>query len=134
MVANPGKFQIMFLDNSKITFMIESKRVKIRYGVKPLSTTIVHKLSFTSHIENMCSTASNRLRALARIRKFLSFKQAKRLPEAYIISFFTYCPLIRMFCSKTENSLINKIRKRSLHVIYETEDANFEDLLTKNSS
>ena len=32
MVANPGKFQIMFLgsniDNSKITFMIENKRVK----------------------------------------------------------------------------------------------------------
>ena len=34
MVANPGKFQIMCLglniDKSKITFMIESKRVKSR--------------------------------------------------------------------------------------------------------
>ena len=38
MVANPGKFQIIFLgsntDNSKITFMVENK------GVKPRSEVI----------------------------------------------------------------------------------------------
>ena len=89
MVANPGKFQIMFLgsniDNSKITFMIENKRVKSRSEVKLLGITIDDKLSFTTHIENLCSTASNRLRALARIRKFIPFKQAKRLSEAYIM-------------------------------------------------
>ena len=39
-----------------------------------------------------------------------------------------------MFCSKTKDNLINKIHKRSLCVIYEMEDANFEDLLTKDSS
>ena len=75
MVANPGKFQIMFLgsniDNSKITFMVENKRVKSRSEVKLLGIIIHDKLSFTKHIENLCSTASNRLQALARIRKFL---------------------------------------------------------------
>ena len=50
------------------------------------------------------------------------------------MSTFSYCPLIWMFCSKTANSLINKIHKRSLRVIYEMEYANFEDLLTKDSS
>ena len=39
-----------------------------------------------------------------------------------------------MFCSKTANILINKIHKRSLRVIYEMEDANFENLLIKDSS
>ena len=46
MAANPGKFQIMFLwsniNNSKITFMTESKRVKSRSD---------DKLSFTTHIK-----------------------------------------------------------------------------------
>ena len=138
MVANPGKFQIMFLgsniDNSKITFMIVKKRVKSRSEVKLLGIKIDDKLSFTTHIENLCSTASNRLRALARIRKFISFEQAKRLSEAYIMSTFTYCPLIWMYCSKTANNLINKIHKRSLRVTYEMEDANFEGLLIKDSS
>ena len=138
MVVHPGKFQIMFLgsnnDNSKIAFIIENKRAKFKSGVKLLGITIDDKLSFTTHIENLCSTASNRLRALARIRKFISFEQAKRLSEAYIMSTFTYCPLIWMYCSKTANNLINKIHKRSLRVIYEMEDANFEDLLIKDSS
>ena len=86
MVANPGKFQIMFLgsniDNSKITFMIENKRVKSRSEVKLLGITIDDKLSFTTDIENLHSTARYRLRALARIRKLLSFEPAKRLSEA----------------------------------------------------
>ena len=73
------------IDNSKITFMIENKRVKSRSEVKLLGITIDDKLSFTTHIENLCSAASNRLQALAKIRKFLSFAQAKRLSEAYII-------------------------------------------------
>ena len=137
-VVNPRKFQIMFLgsniDNSKITFMIENKRVKSRSEVKLLGITIDDKLSFTTHIENLCSTTSNRLRALARIRKFISFEQAKRLSEAYIMSTFTYCPLIWMFRSKTASNLINKIHKHSLRVIYEMGDANFEDLLIKYSS
>ena len=86
MVAKPGKFQIMFLgsniDNSNITFMIGNKRVKSRSEVKRPGITIDDKLSFTTHIENLCRTASNRLRALARIRKSISFEQAKRLSEA----------------------------------------------------
>ena len=83
MVANPGKFQIMFLglniDNSKITFMKENKRVKSRREVKLLGNIIDDKLSSNTRIENLCITASNRLRVLERIRKFVSFEQAKRL-------------------------------------------------------
>ena len=92
--------------------MIENKRVKTRSEVKLLGTAIDDKLLLTAHIENLSSTASNRLRALARIRKSISL--SKRLSEAYIMSTFTSCPLIWMFCSKTANNLINKIHKHTL--------------------
>ena len=122
------------IDNSEITFMIENKRVKSGSEVKLLAITIDDKLSFTTHIENLCSTASNRLQALARIRKFISFEHAKSLSAAFIISTFTNCPLVWTYCSKTANNLINKIHKRSLRVLYEMEDANFKDLLIRDSS
>ena len=83
LVANPDKFPITFLgsniDNRKLTFMIENKRVKSRSEVKLLDTTIEDKLSFTTHIENLCNTAGNHLQASARTRKFLSFQLGKRL-------------------------------------------------------
>ena len=138
MVANPGKFQIMFLgskiDNCKITFAIENKQIKCKREVKHLGITIDEKLIFTKHIANICSLANNRLRALTRIRRYLSKEQTKYLSEAYIISAFKYCPLIWMFCNKTSNNQINKIHKRSLRLIYEMQDANFEDLLLKDNS
>ena len=59
--------------------------------------------------------------------------QAKRLSDAYIMSTFRYCVLTWMFCGKTANNLINKIHKRRLRVIYQMENANFEDLLIKDS-
>ena len=78
MVTNPGNFQIMSLgsniDNNKITFVIE-----LLGEVKLLCFVIDDKLSFTKHVENLFSTATNHLRALARIRRFLSLEQAKRL-------------------------------------------------------
>ena len=137
-VANPGKFLIMFFGsnfaNSKTTFMIKNKKLMSRSEVKLLAITTDYKMSFATHIENLCSTASNRLRAFARISKFISFEEEKRLSEAYIMLIFTCCRLIWMYFSKTANNLINKIHKRTLRVIYEMEYANFEDLLIKDNS
>ena len=76
MVANSGKFQEVFLgssiNNYNITFIVEKKHIKSTNEVKLLEITIDHKLTFTKHINNLCNTASNRLRALTRIRKLLS--------------------------------------------------------------
>ena len=137
MVANLGKFQIMFLepkiDNCKITFAIDNKQIKCKREVKLLGITIDEKLPFTKHIANICSLANNRLRALTRIRRYLSKEQIKYLSEAHIISPLKYCPLIWMFCNKTSNNQTNKIHKSSLRLVYEMQDANFEDLLLKGN-
>ena len=76
---------------------MENKKVKSRSEVKLPRIALDDKLSFSTNIENLCSTISNRLRALAIICKFLSFEQAKRRSEPYIISTLMYCPLILMF-------------------------------------
>ena len=91
-------------------------------------------MSFTTQIENLCSAASNRLRTLARIQKFLSFEEAKHLPKDYILSTFRYCPFIWMLLSNIANNLIDKIHKHSLRVVDKMEDVNFEDLLIKDKS
>ena len=138
MAANPGRFQIMFLgskiDNSKIKFAIKNKQIKCKREVKLLGITIDEKLTFAKHVANIRSLAKNRLRTLTRIRRFLSMEQTKYLSEAYIMSAFKYCSLIWMFYNKTSNNQINKIHKRTLRLVFEIQDANFEDLLLKDNS
>ena len=62
------------------------------------------------------------------MRKFLSQEQTKPL------STFKYCPLIWLFCGKTENKSINKIHKPTLRLIYDMKDATFEDLSGRGKS
>ena len=61
-VANPGKFQIIFIgssiNNNNIIFIVENNRIKSNNKVKLLGITTDHKFTFTKHINNLCNTAS----------------------------------------------------------------------------
>ena len=46
---------------------------------------------------------------------------------------FSYCPLTWMFCSRKSNNLINKIHERSLRIVTNDKNSNFEDLLKSNN-
>ena len=87
-VANPSKFKTMFpgsnIDHSNITFALKNKEIKCKREVKLLVITINEKLTFTKHIANICSLASNRLRALTIMRRILSTEKTKYLSECYV--------------------------------------------------
>ena len=98
MVANSGKFQITFLrssiNNNNIRFIVQDKHINRTNEGKLLGITTDNKLTFTKHLNNLRNTASNCLRALARIRKFVSQEQTKRLSYPYITPIFKYYFLI----------------------------------------
>ena len=63
MVANPGKFRIIFLGSSindnqiisdnNIIFIVQNKHIETNTEVKLLEITIDHKLTFTKHKQFM---------------------------------------------------------------------------------
>ena len=71
-----------------------------------MGITIDNKLTFKSHLKNICEKANQKLNALARITKFTSPFQMKTLLNSFIKSQFSYCPLIWMFISKGLNKKI----------------------------
>ena len=93
---------------------------------------IRQKLKFRSYIENICCKTNNKIKALFRIRSFLTFEQAKVLVEAFILSNFRYCPLVWMFYGKCSNKLIMKTHCRCLRAIYNTQTKTYCDLLRIN--
>ena len=48
-----------------------------------------------------------------------------------IKSQFNYCPLVRIFCSRKSNNLINKVRERALRLITNDYQSSFNILLDK---
>ena len=137
LVVNPDKFQVMFLGvkgKHNLCVDINGTEIKSSKDVKLLGVTIDSKLHFDSHVKNICKKANQKSRALIRIRNYLSLEKAKILCNAYIMSTFSYCPLIWMFHCKSINQLINRTHLRALRVVHMKYDDTFENLLSINNS
>ena len=123
MAANPAKFQIMFLgmpEEREIIIDISGVALKSSPADKLLGVFLDRKLNFKTHIQSLCKTASQKIKALFRIRPYLNFRCAKHLCEGYILSTFNYCPLIWMFSSKANDGLINIYTSWDQTCSYET--------------
>ena len=95
---------------------------------------IRRNLNFDDHEISLCKKAGRKLAVLARLSKFMSFKQKRILMKTFVESLFGYCPLIWMFHSRKVNSKINHLQERSLRIVYNDYITWFEDLLKKDSS
>ena len=97
MAANPGKFQFMLLggtESESYDLNLNGVLLKSTNSIKLLGLTIDSKLNFNTHVESLCKKASQKVKALYRIRPYLNFTHSKLLYNTYIMSNFNYCPLI----------------------------------------
>ena len=60
---------------------------------------------------------TKKLNALSRINHYMNQNRKEILLSSFIISHFSYCPLIWMFCSKKSTEKINAVHERSLRII-----------------
>ena len=100
----------MKLNQNKCHFMIpsglpEHKWVKVGEQIiwesneeKLLGITIDKNLKFDTHVTNICKKASAKLTALSRLMKIVPLEKKKLLMNSFIVSQFSYCPLVWMFC------------------------------------
>ena len=63
-------------------------------NVKLLGVKKDNELTFDEHISNICLKANRKLRALARLSRFLSLEKRRTLFKAVIESQFKYSPLL----------------------------------------
>ena len=111
----------------KVLVMKNSKEQKI------LEVTIDNKLTFESHIKNLCKKASQKTGALSRLSNHLNDSQKRLILNSIVKSQFSYCPLVWMFCSRTSNNMINKVHERALRVLLNDHESDFEKLLHINN-
>ena len=94
-----------------------------------LGINIDNKLTFKSHVETLCKKAAQKLHALARIANYMETEQLASLMNAFIMSHFSYCPLVWMFHDININKKVNKIQERALRIVHKDNHSDFETLL-----
>ena len=50
-----------------------------------------------------------------------------------IKSQFNYCLLVRIFCFRKSNNLVNEVQERALRLTYKSNENNFQKLLNENN-
>ena len=135
MVANPSKFQVMFLGLKKdqhLVLEINGDVITNSRGVKLLGATLDSQLNFKSHATASSVKANRKVSAFARVAKYIDIEKAKVLYQSFIASTFKCCPLIWMFCGKAENDNIGRVHKRALQILLDDHESILEELLSKN--
>ena len=110
------------------TIMKQSKEQKL------LGISIDTNLSFKGHVQSVCKNASQKLHALSRISNYMDDRKVKQTMHVFILSQFSYCPLIWMFCDRQMNNRINRIHEKSLRLAYDDYESSFQTLLEEDNS
>ena len=135
MAANPSKFQFMVCSTTDIKdveiSINENISIKSEPFVKALGVYIDSKLTFNEHVKQSCTKAARQLNAFIRISRYLNIQAKKHIFRSFIMSNFTYCPLVWHFCGVTNNSKIEKIQERALKIVYNDYKSDYNVLLTK---
>ena len=134
MVANPKKFQLMFLGTKqrvKLCLKIGKKYCLSTPSVILLGIEVDWRLNFNNHASNITEKAKNKSKSLARLRYKLDPTQKTILYHSYILSAFEYCPIIWMFCGKSSNEEMERVQKNTLRIIYNDYDSDFDTLLSR---
>ena len=75
-----------------------------------------------------------KIHALARIVKYMSTNQAQQLMRSFIMSQFSYCPLIWMCHSRRINNQIKQLHERALRLVCNDKSYFLWELLETDNS
>ena len=81
-------------ENEQFDLLCNDVTLKHSSHEKNLGVTIDNKLSFDEHVVNICKTANKKLNVLIRINHYMKQNRKEILLSCFIISHFSYCPLI----------------------------------------
>ena len=131
--AKSGKSHVMLTTDNKPKINVKDSLTSNEI-VKLLGEIVDNKLSFEPHFSLVCKKISQKIHALAKVSKFISKKKLRFIVKAFILSQFSYYPLVWMCHGRTLDNKINKLHERALRLVYDDKQSTCEELLNINKS
>ena len=95
--ANASKCHLFLSPYQPVPVNIKGSIIESSNCEKLLGIYIDSNFSFEYHINRICRKASQKLHALCRIAKYISEDNKRMLFKSFIISQFSYCPIVWMY-------------------------------------
>ena len=102
--------------------------------VEFLGITIDRDLKFDKHVPKLCWKTKQKLSALSRMAKLLSFNKRRTLFKAFVESQIQFCPIVWRFHSRCTNNKSNRLHQRVLGIVYDEDIPTFDQLLAMEKS
>ena len=96
---------------SKLCLYMNGLLIPSSKQVKLLGVNIVNSLKFEAHVKEPCRKVNQTVHTFGRLRPFLGKQKSKLLFNSVVLSNFSYCPRIWLFCSKGANNESKKDSK-----------------------
>ena len=132
MALNPDKCSFILLgvdDSLQTNLVFDDEILKNTKQKKVLGVALDNRLTFVTHLLNITKNTNKKFNVITRVSKYMFTEQRKLIFSSFIKSQFTYCPLIRMFCTKRSLCEINNIYERCLRLIQQNCISEFERVL-----
>ena len=131
--ANPDKFQFILYNSDDKYMLTINKNVKLESldYVKLLGVTVDTKLTFTRHVDELCSKAGKKINMLRRLANVLTMEAKCLLFQSFILSHFNFCPVVWHYCSMTDLRKVENIQKRALKIVFDDYSATYLQLRQK---
>ena len=131
--SNVNKCHVLVSTNKAVGIKIGDYKIDNSECEKLLGVKTVVNLNFSDHISDLCKKASRRVFASARVTPFMGLSKRKLLINAFFTSQFSYCSLIWLCHSHSNNRKINIFHERCLRIIYNDKQLFFIQLLNKDN-
>ena len=132
--TNVDKCHVLVSTNKPVGIKIGDYTIESSECEKLLGVKIDANLNFNDHISDLCKKASRKISALARVTPFMGLSKRKLLMNAFFTSQFSYCQLIWMYHSRSNNRKINMVHERCLRIVYNDKQSSFTELSNKDNS
>ena len=80
----------------------------------------------------VCQKASWQINALKRISKFLNERCRMHVHKSFVSANFNCCPVVWMFCGKTNLGKLERLQERALSIIFSEKSHSYNELLKKS--
>ena len=131
--SNADKCHFLVNTNDRVSMNVDGFKIDKSNTEKLLGVKFDKKLPFDDHISDICKKAGRKISALTRVTPYMGIAKKRILMNAFFTSQFSYCSLVWMCHSRTNNNKINRLHERCLRIVYNDKQS-FNELLKKDGS